>query len=184
VGPQFFDSTDELRAWFIAHHESADELILGFWKKSTGRATFAWSDAVDQALCFGWIDGVRRAIDEHSFSNRFTPRRPHGNWSDVNIAKVEALKAAGLMYPAGLAAYENRVVRAAAYSFEQPADLALDILQEQQFRADQAAWEFLQSRSPAYRKRVIWWVVGAKREETRAERLARLIALCAERKTM
>jgi uncharacterized protein YdeI (YjbR/CyaY-like superfamily) len=184
VGPQFFDSIDELRAWFVAHHETADELILGFWKKGTGRATFAWSDAVDQGLCFGWVDSVRRRIDDESFSNRFTPRRARSNWSDLNIAKVEALRAAGLMYPAGLAAYENRAVRAAQYSFEQPADLVLDPLQERQFRADPVAWEFFQSRSPAYRKRAIWWVVGAKREETRASRLLTLIELCRDHRTM
>ncbi len=183
-GPQFFDSVEELRAWFVQHHLDADELILGYWKKSTGRATFGWSEAVDQALCFGWIDGVRRGIDEHSFCQRFTPRRPRSNWSDVNLAKVDTLTAAGLMFPAGLAAYDNRVVRAAAYSFEQPADLALDPVHEQQFQASPEAWEFWQGRSPAYRKRVTWWVVGAKRPETRAARLQTLIQLCQDHRTL
>ncbi|BEP13691.1 YdeI/OmpD-associated family protein [Acidothermaceae bacterium B102] len=184
MGPQFFATSDELRAWFIAHHDTADELIVAMWKVGTGRPSVTWSEAVDQALCFGWIDGVRRRIDDHAFSNRFTPRRPRSNWSDINLAKVEALIAADLMQPAGLAAYENRVVRAAAYSFEQSGELALDLLQEGQFRAKAEAWVFWQSRSAAYRKRALWWVLSAKRGETRASRLAALIQLCQDHKTM
>jgi uncharacterized protein YdeI (YjbR/CyaY-like superfamily) len=184
VGPQFFASSDELRAWFVSHHDTADELVVGMWKVGTGRPSVTWSEAVDQALCFGWIDGVRRRIDEHAFSNRFTPRRPRSNWSDINLAKVEALTASGLMQPAGLAAYENRVVRAAAYSFEQPGELVLDPLQERLFRDDSEAWAFFESCSAAYRKRALWWVLSAKREETRASRLLTLIQLSQEHTTI
>ena len=122
------------------------ELIVGFWRKETGRQTYSWSDAVDQALCFGWIDGVRRRIDDLSFSNRFTPRRPGSNWSDLNLAKVEALAAAGLMYPAGIAAHANRILRTAAYSFEQPAALALDPLQIKEFQRTQGGLGLLREQ--------------------------------------
>jgi uncharacterized protein YdeI (YjbR/CyaY-like superfamily) len=180
----FFGTGEELRAWFVEHHADATELVLGFWKVGTGRPSVTWSEAVDEALCFGWIDGVRRRIDEASYSIRFTPRRPGSNWSSINLAKVEALTEQGRMTPAGLAAHAGRTVRVPQYSFEQQAEPALDPLQQRQFRSVQQAWTFFERQAPSYRKRAIWWVVSAKREETKVQRLAKLIALSGEGRTL
>jgi uncharacterized protein YdeI (YjbR/CyaY-like superfamily) len=137
-----------------------------------------WLDSVDQALCFGWIDGVRRSIDSERYMMRFTPRRPGSNWSAINIAKVEALMAQGLMHPAGIAAFGARKEdKSGVYSYEQRENAALSAEQEAQFRANVPAWEFFQSRPGSYRKAAIWWVVSAKQEATRANRLAKLIEL-------
>ena len=184
MGPQFFAASDELRAWFVEHHETADELLVGFWKVGSGRSSITWSESVDQALCVGWIDGVRRRIDDLSYSIRFTPRRAGSIWSNVNLAKIELLTAAGLMLPAGLTAHTTRTQREAQYSFEQKVDPAFDPLQVKEFQANKQAWAFFERQPPSYRKRAIWWVVGAKREQTKASRLAALIQLSQDGKTM
>jgi uncharacterized protein YdeI (YjbR/CyaY-like superfamily) len=133
--PIFFATPAEWRAWLEKNHAKKSEVLVGFYKKSSGRPTMAWSEAVDQALCFGWIDGVRRSIDETSYANRFTPRRPNSNWSAVNIKKVEQLTKQGLMHPAGLAAFEKRSdERSKNYSYER-ANAKLDESQEKRFRA-------------------------------------------------
>jgi uncharacterized protein YdeI (YjbR/CyaY-like superfamily) len=144
-----------------------------------------WPEAVDEALCFGWIDGVRHSVDETSYRNRFTPRRPGSNWSRVNVAKVEALVAQGRMRPAGLKAFEARTAaRSGVYSFEQerPAELAPEYLE--QVRADAAAWADFSARPPSYRRQVAHWVMSAKREETRQRRLATLIESSGQGRTV
>ncbi len=174
--PTFFASPVEFRAWLERHHESARELWVGFYKKGSGRASITWPEAVDEALCFGWIDGVRKGIDEESYANRFTPRKPRSTWSAVNIRRVEELTRAGRMRPAGLRAFEQRSEeRSATYSYEQRKEASLEPAQERLFRANRKAWEFFQAQAPWYRRAAIWWVVSAKRQETRNKRLATLI---------
>ncbi|HEX6307420.1 MAG TPA: YdeI/OmpD-associated family protein [Longimicrobiales bacterium] len=173
--PQFFPTAAAFRAWLHAHHADAPELWVGFWKVGTGRPSLTWQESVAEALCYGWIDGVRRSIDADSYRIRFTPRRPRSVWSGVNIATAEALIAAGRMQPAGLAAFQARdPTRSNRYSFEQ-GKVGLDPKREREFRRNAAAWSFFQSQPPSYRKPAIWWVESAKREETRARRLRTLI---------
>jgi uncharacterized protein YdeI (YjbR/CyaY-like superfamily) len=172
----FFAEPAELRAWFTEHHADAAEVHVGFYKKATGRPSVTWAEAVDQALCFGWIDGVRRGIDGESYQIRFTPRGPRSTWSTVNIARMAALAEAGLVTEAGRRAFEARASeRSGVYSYEQRGSAALEPVHEALFRADAAAWEFFAAQAPSYRKTAIWWVVSGKRPETRAKRLATLI---------
>ena len=174
--PVFFTSSAELRAWFEENHESAEELWVAMYRKRTGKPTITWSEVVDQALCFGWIDGIRKGIDEEAYMTRLTPRRPKSNWSAVNVAKVAELKRKGLMRPAGLAAFEKRTEdKTAIYSYEQRDKARLDAHQSKTFRANQKAWSFFNDQPPGYRRTAIYWVVSAKREETRERRLTRLI---------
>jgi uncharacterized protein YdeI (YjbR/CyaY-like superfamily) len=172
----YLSSPEELRAWFDANHETADELWLGTWKKASGKPTIAWSDAVDEALCVGWIDSIRYSIDEHRSAQRFTPRRKRSIWSAVNVAKVAKLTAEGRMRPAGIAAFEARdPARTAVYGYER-ADGVFAPEEEAAFRADAAAWADWERRAPSYRRIATRWVVSAKRPETRARRLAQVIA--------
>jgi uncharacterized protein YdeI (YjbR/CyaY-like superfamily) len=175
VDPIFFETPAEFRAWLEAHHETATEFWVGFYKKASGKSSMTWSEAVDQALCFGWIDGVRRSVGGDGYANRFTPRKPRSNWSNVNIAKVEALTAQGLMMPAGLRAFEQRdAARSGVYSFERRPE-ALPPEYEARFKERPAAWDFYQRQPPGYRRLTTHWVTSAKREETRVKRLAMLI---------
>ncbi|HYH91847.1 MAG TPA: YdeI/OmpD-associated family protein [Candidatus Saccharimonadales bacterium] len=172
---QFLATPEELRDWFDAHHETAEELWLGGYRKATGRPSVAWSDAVDEALCVGWIDSVRYSLDETSFAQRFTPRRKGSNWSAINVAKVAALTAAGRMRPAGLAAYEARnAAKTAVYSYEQP-ETAFSEDELARIRANAAAWADWEKRPPSYKKAITHWVTSAKRPETRERRLEALI---------
>jgi uncharacterized protein YdeI (YjbR/CyaY-like superfamily) len=175
--PIFFNSPDEFYAWLEEHHETESEVYVGYWKKATGKPSLSWSEAVDQALCFGWIDGRLNRIDDQSHMQRFTPRRPNSNWSNVNVAKVEQLKEAGKMRPAGLAAFERR--RESDYSYER-ARAQLPSEYEQRLRANRAAAEYFEGRPPGYRRAAIHWVVSAKREETRMRRMQQLIDCSAE----
>jgi uncharacterized protein YdeI (YjbR/CyaY-like superfamily) len=176
VEPIYFESPAAFRSWLEAHHETKTELLVGFHRKATGRPTMTWSESVDQALCFGWIDGVRRTVDEERYTIRFTPRKARSTWSNVNIAKVAELTAQGVMAPAGLRAFELRdEARSGIYSFEQRSR-PLPPEYEVQFRANLAAWERFQAMPPGYRRTASHWVVSAKREETRLKRLATLIA--------
>jgi uncharacterized protein YdeI (YjbR/CyaY-like superfamily) len=173
--PNFFALPAEFRAWLEEHHEFATELLVGFHKRHTGQPSLTWAESVDQALCFGWIDGVRRTIDADRYTIRFTPRKPGSTWSAVNIARVGELTALGLMRPAGLAAFERRVeARSKIYAYEQESQ-ALDAADEAAFRANAPAWAFFQAQAPSYRRSAIWWVVSAKKEETRRKRLSTLI---------
>jgi uncharacterized protein YdeI (YjbR/CyaY-like superfamily) len=172
----FFETAAELRAWLEEHHATASELWVGYYKKASGRRTLTWSDVVDEALCFGWIDGKTQRIDEHRYRQRLTPRRPGSNWSAVNIAKVTELRAQGRMTPAGEAAFAaRREDRSAVYSYERRHEAAFDAEQEAAFRANAPAWEWFSAQSPSYRTMATFWVVSAKRPETRARRLATLI---------
>lgn len=174
--PIFFASPDEFRSWLEEHHATEPELWVGYWKKKTGKPSLTWSQAVDQALCFGWIDGRVKSIDGASHMQRFTPRKPASNWSKVNIEKMARLTEAGLMRPAGIAAFERRREdRSGVYSFERDEEARLDPGQEERFRANAKAWEFFQSQPPGYRRTAIHLVVSAKRPETRARRLNTLI---------
>jgi uncharacterized protein YdeI (YjbR/CyaY-like superfamily) len=183
--PTFFATPDEFRAWLEANHDTARELLVGFRKVGTGQPSITWPQSVDEALCFGWIDGVRRRIDDASYSIRFTPRKKRSIWSAVNIARVKELTQLGRMRPAGLAAFEARAdERSAIYSHEQRENAALSEADEREFRANEAAWAFFQKQPPSYRKAAAWWVVSAKKEETRRRRLLTLIADSAEGRTI
>ena len=155
------------------------------YKKHTGKRAMSWSEAVDQALCFGWIDGRANAIDEDRYMQRFTPRRPGSNWSKINIEKVARLTDEGRMRPAGVRAFEARKEdRSGVYSFEQRDEAKLPEEYEQRIRANAAAWEYWEARPPGYRKTATFWVMSAKREETRERRLGQLIGCSAEGRTV
>jgi uncharacterized protein YdeI (YjbR/CyaY-like superfamily) len=174
--PIYFSSPGEFRAWLEEHHETETEVWVGYWKKATGKPSLVWSEAVDEALCFGWIDGVLRGIDDERHVQRFTPRKPASNWSAINVAKVERLRAEGRMRPAGEAAFaRRRDDRSGIYSYEQRHNARLEPDEQARFEANAAAWEYFASRPPSYRKPALWWVVSAKKPETRERRLATLI---------
>jgi uncharacterized protein YdeI (YjbR/CyaY-like superfamily) len=171
----FFETPAEFRAWLEANHETATELWVGFHKKATGRPSMVWSEAVDQALCFGWIDGIRKSVDAGSYANRFTPRKARSTWSNVNIEKVARLTEQGLMMPAGRRAFEARdPANFGIYSFEQRPETFPPAF-EAQLQANAEAWAFWQAQPPGYRRTATFWVLSAKREETRRKRLATLI---------
>jgi uncharacterized protein YdeI (YjbR/CyaY-like superfamily) len=173
--PIFFSSASAFREWLEAHHATESELLVGLWTKSSGRPGMSYPEALDEALCFGWIDGVRRKVDANSFSTRFTPRKPRSRWSLVNVRHVQRLIAAGRMRPPGLKAFEARdEKKTGTYSFEKrPASFPPDL--EKIFRADKAAWAFWNDQPPGYRRTATWWVVSAVRDETRLRRLGTLI---------
>jgi uncharacterized protein YdeI (YjbR/CyaY-like superfamily) len=171
----FFATSEKFRAWLAKHHDSAPELWVGFWKVGTGKPSITWPQAVDQALCYGWIDGVRRSLGDESYRIRFTPRRAGSTWSNVNVARVAELTKAGLMTPAGLAAYERRMPeKTGRYAYERE-HATFDAAQEKAFRANAAAWAFWQAQPPWYRRNATFWVVSAKRQETRDRRFATLV---------
>ena len=173
---RYFKNPAEFRAWLAKHHATASEVGVVLHKKASGKETMTWSDAVDQALRFGWIDGIARRIDDTARVQRFTPRKPKSNWSAVNIKKVEELTAQGRMTPAGLAAFARRTdARSGVYSYENRHLAALDAGREAAFRAHVRAWEFFSKQPPSYRQTAIYSVMNAKRDETRAKRLAKLI---------
>ena len=172
--PIFFESPQKFYDWLEENHETAAEVYVGFHKQHTGRRAMTWSDAVDQALCFGWIDGRVNKLDEDRYMQRFTPRRPGSNWSKVNVEKVSKLKEAGLMRPAGLAAFERRTdARTGVYSFESESELSPEF--EARLRANAAAVDYFDSRPPWYRRTAVHLVMSAKRQETRERRLEQLI---------
>jgi uncharacterized protein YdeI (YjbR/CyaY-like superfamily) len=176
MDPIFFKSAQDFYDWLEAHHETETEVYVGMYKQHTGKRAMSWSEAVDQALCFGWIDGRANRIDEDSYMQRFTPRRPGSNWSNINVEKVARLKEAGLMRPAGLAAFERRKdERTGVYSFENGKEAALPPEYEERLRANAAAAEYFDSKPPWYRRTAAHWVLSAKREETRERRLGQLI---------
>jgi uncharacterized protein YdeI (YjbR/CyaY-like superfamily) len=176
VEPVFFASAGEFRAWLEAHHATEPELIVGFHRKATGRPSMTWSEAVDQALCFGWIDGVRRSAGPDAYTIRFTPRRPASNWSLINVAKVAELTRLGLMREAGIAAFERRSAdRTGIYSFERD-EAVLDAPLQAELESNGAAWAWFRQEPPGYRRTAVHWVMSAKKEETRRRRLATLVA--------
>jgi uncharacterized protein YdeI (YjbR/CyaY-like superfamily) len=172
----FFETPGELRAWLEEHHATASEVWVGYYKKGSGRRSLTWSEVVDEALCFGWIDGKTQRIDEHRYRQRLSPRRRTSNWSAVNVAKVAELRAQGRMTPAGEAAFAaRREDSPGTLSYEQRHEAAFDAEQEAAFRANARAWEWFSAQSPSYRTMATFWVLSAKRPETRARRLATLI---------
>jgi uncharacterized protein YdeI (YjbR/CyaY-like superfamily) len=174
--PTFFPTPADLRDWLERNHEKENELLVGFYKKGSGKPSITWPELVDEALCFGWIDGIRRGIDEESYTIRLTPRKPTSNWSSVNIRRVGELTSEGRMTPAGLAAFEKRSEhRSGIYAYEQRKQAKLEPDQEREFRANAEAWSFFQAQPAGYRQTATYWVVNAKREETRRKRLATLI---------
>lgn len=178
--PVYFRTPAELRRWFARHHARASELWLGYWKVGSGQPSVTWPESVDEALCVGWIDGVRKRLDEQRYVIRFTPRKPTSVWSAVNIARMQALEAEGRLGDAGRAAFAaRREHKSRIYSFEQ-ASVELPPAYAKLLQASRAAWRDFESRAPSYRKAVIWWIVSARQEATRQRRLARLIELAAQ----
>jgi uncharacterized protein YdeI (YjbR/CyaY-like superfamily) len=174
--PRFFATPAELRDWLDEHHETADDLIVGAWKKSTSKPSLTWPEIVEEALCVGWIDSIRRSVPGDGWTIRLTPRRKGSIWSAVNVAKVAELRAAGRMRPAGEAAFAaRRADRTAIYSFEQPGEPFLTTEEEAHFRANPTAWDWVSGKSPSFRKQALHWVLSAKKAETRERRLAALI---------
>jgi uncharacterized protein YdeI (YjbR/CyaY-like superfamily) len=176
--PTYFRSATEFHRWLEKNHGDAAELFVGFHKKSSGEPSITYSEALDEALCFGWIDGVRKSVDETRYTIRFTPRRPKSKWSAVNTKRAGELKALGRMKPSGLAAFEGREQGKAGYSYEErPREL--DGACEERFRAHPKAWEFFAAQPPGYRRMIIFWVMSAKKDETRLRRLEQLIDISA-----
>ena len=169
-----FTSAGEFRGWLEAHHDTEDQVWVGFYRKGSGRTAMTYPESVDVALCFGWIDGIGYGIDDEIHTNRFTPRRKGSSWSAVNIAKIAELGAAGRMHAAGLRAFEQRDRRKdAQYSYERaPIDLPAEL--EERLRANAQAWEDWRARPPGYRRTAVHWVLSAKRRETRERRFAEL----------
>jgi uncharacterized protein YdeI (YjbR/CyaY-like superfamily) len=185
IDPTYFDDARAFRAWLAAHAHEAPELLVGFHKVGSGRPCMSWSESVDQALCYGWIDGVRKRIDDARYTIRFTPRKPGSIWSAVNIDKIERLREQGLLTPAGEAAYARRSEarsRVYAHEREAPAELAPQDLAR--FQAQPAAWAYFASCPPGYRRVMLHLVTSAKKPETREARLARLIEACAAGRRM
>ncbi|HXM93079.1 MAG TPA: YdeI/OmpD-associated family protein [Candidatus Dormibacteraeota bacterium] len=183
--PTFFPTPSDFRSWLEAHHDKFHELLVGFHKKSSGKPSITWPDSVDMALCFGWIDGVRKSIDETSYTIRFTPRRPTSTWSTINIKRVQHLKKIGLMRPAGLKAFAARSPKMSGiYAYEQRKSAEFIGGYKEHFRANKGAWEFFRSQAPWYQRVTTWWVISAKREETRLKRLSVLIDHSQHRRTL
>ncbi|TSD67480.1 bacteriocin-protection protein [Inquilinus sp. KBS0705] len=174
--PHFFATPADFREWLQANYDKQTELLVGFYKTGSGKASITWPQSVDEALCFGWIDGVRRSRDEESYTIRFTPRKPNSIWSAVNIKKVAELTEKGLMQAAGLAAYAKRQEhKSAIYSFE-VAEMVLSPAYEQQFKANPKAWDWFKNQAPWYRKLSVHRVMSAKQAKTQQSRLNKLIA--------
>ncbi|HEY1270821.1 MAG TPA: YdeI/OmpD-associated family protein [Terriglobales bacterium] len=181
----FFAAPPDFRAWMDKNHEQAAELIVGFYKKDSGKPSITWPESVDVALCYGWIDGVRRSIDGASYCIRFTPRKPTSIWSVINIKRVAELRKVGLMRPAGLKAFAaRRSDKIAIYAYEQRKAAKLGRAYEKKFRANPAAWKFFQSKPPWYRRTTAHWVISAKQEATRLRRLDILIRESAQGRTI
>ena len=175
MNPKFFKSPTDFRKWLAANQAKSQELWVGFYKKSSDKPSITWPESVDEALCFGWIDGIRKNIDEESYKIRFSPRKPGSIWSAVNIRNAERLIEERRMQPAGLKAYEARKAnRSRIYAYEQRSpELVQPYLGK--LKRNRKAWGFFQAQPPGYRKTMNWWIVSAKKEETRLKRLEQLI---------
>ncbi|MCA0452399.1 MAG: YdeI/OmpD-associated family protein [Chloroflexi bacterium] len=183
--PTFFPTPADLKKWFDENHETQKELLVGYYKKDTGKPSITWPESVDEALCVGWIDGIRRSLDAESYTIRFTPRKPTSNWSWVNIARVESLTGEGRMKPAGLAAFALRTEnQSGIYAYEQRDQAELTPAEIEQIKANPQAWDFFERQPKSYRKSVLWWIVSAKQEATRARRVATLIEDSANGRTI
>jgi uncharacterized protein YdeI (YjbR/CyaY-like superfamily) len=183
VKPRFFPIPANFRAWLETHHADTPELWVGFYKRDSGKPSITWQESVDEALCFGWIDGLRKSLGDDGYMIRFTPRKPGSNWSAVNLKRAAGLVAAGRMSPAGLKEFHQRK-KSRVYSYEQRKAANLEPAHQRQFRASQQAWAFFRSRPPWYQRLATYWVVTAKRPETRLKRLATLIDFSARSQTI
>lgn len=182
--PTFFPTQEKFRTWLEKHHEKETELLVGFYKVNSKKPSMSWSESVDQALCFGWIDGVRKSIDEESYSIRFTPRKKSSIWSAINIKKIEELTKAGLMKEAGIKAFELRSEsKSRIYSHEKEPEI-LDPEFEKKFKANATAWKFFNEQAPSYKKVMIHWIMTAKQEKTRLSRLEKTINISEKLKRM
>jgi uncharacterized protein YdeI (YjbR/CyaY-like superfamily) len=177
VKATFFATPADWRKWLEKNHDTVPELLVGFYKRGSGKPSITWPESVDEALCFGWIDGVRRTIDDESYSIRFTPRRRRSVWSNVNTKRVAELTKQGRMHATGLEAFEARdPKRSGIYAFEQAKkDQKLDAAYEKKLKANKKAWEFFRSQAPWYQRTVSRWVMSAKKDETKLRRLEALI---------
>jgi len=179
IEPTFFPTPAAFRKWLAKHHATKDELWVGYYKKDSGKPSITWPESVDEALCFGWIDGVRNRIDAVSYCIRFTPRRARSKWSRVNIGRVKVLVEEGRMQPAGLTAFQARSeIDPEGYSYEQREE-TLDARYERLLKKNKTAWRFLQAQPPWYRRTVTRWIMSAKREETRERRTEKLLTYSA-----
>lgn len=182
--PVFFAKQADFREWLEKNHKTETELIVGFYKVASGKPSMSWSESVDQAICFGWIDGIRRSIDKDSYSIRFTPRNPSSNWSAVNIKKAEEHIKKGLMHEAGLALFKNRKEdKSKKYSYENKPE-KLPEPYEAKFKANKAAWEFFKSQAPSYQKTIFYWILSAKQETTQLSRLEKVIKVSEQQKRL
>lgn len=173
---KFFKTPADLRTWFEKNYKTAKEQWIGYYKTASGKQSITWPESVDQALCFGWIDGVRKSLGDESYTIRFTPRNPASVWSEININKVAGLKKRGLMTKEGLELFEKRnAKKSKQYSFEQRKNPKLPASFIKQFKANHRAWRFFSSQAPWYQRTSTWWVISAKQEETRLKRLGQLI---------
>ena len=177
MDPTFFATPQDFRAWLQAHHDSESELLVGFYKKGSGKPSITWPESVDEALCFGWIDGIRRNAGEDAYTIRFTPRKKKSTWSAVNIARVAELTKMGRMQPAGLEAFAAREEsNSRIYAYENRDKISLEPAMEERFRANEKAWSFFQAQPPGYRKTAVFYVMSAKQDATRQRRMDQLIA--------
>lgn len=180
----FFATPEEFRKWLKKHHKSETELIVGFYKISSNKPSMTWSQSVDQALCFGWIDGIRKSINKESYCIRFTPRKSKSNWSDINIKKVEVLTKSGLMTKEGQKAFDLRTDnKSRNYSHEKEI-ITLDPAFEREFKKNKSAWKYFNEQRPSYKKLMIHWIMSAKLEKTRLSRLEKTIKISGELKQM
>lgn len=181
---KFFKTPEDFRRWLETHHATTDELWVGYYKKDSGKPGITWPESVDEALCFGWIDGIRKRVDDTSYANRFTPRRPRSIWSAVNIKRVEELTRQGRMRPAGERAFAARTEnKSGIYAYEQRKTELADPYRKK-LQQNKAAWKFFEAQPASYRKMVNWWILSAKKEETRLKRLATLIEDSAQSRTI
>jgi uncharacterized protein YdeI (YjbR/CyaY-like superfamily) len=179
--PTYFANADALRQWFKKHASNAMELHVGFMKISSGKSSVTWPESVDEALCVGWIDGVRHRVDAERYRIRLTPRRPGSHWSAINIARMAVLQAEGRVQPAGLAAFARRTeAKSRKAAYEQPSTPEFDTTDAKAFKRHRAAWKYYEALPGGYKKTITWWVVSAKQLATRKRRLSLLIAACAE----
>jgi uncharacterized protein YdeI (YjbR/CyaY-like superfamily) len=180
--PRFFATPAAFRTWLSKHHATATELLVGFHKNHTGKPSMTWPESVAEALCFGWIDGIRRRLDDSRYTIRFTPRRENSKWSAVNIRLIASLETEGRMTASGRAAFNARPhktgPKSAGYSYEKR-EAKLDGVLVNSFKKQKTAWVYFESQPPGYRKKLSWWVMSAKQEQTRTSRLAKLVAACA-----
>ncbi len=176
--PKFFKNRTDFRKWLEKNHAGETELPVGFYKISSGKPSMTWSESVDEALCFGWIDGIRKSFGDDTYCIRFTPRKPNSTWSAVNLKKIEVLMQQGLMHPAGLDIFNKRKEdKLKIYSYENKPERLPDEL-EKQFRTNRAAWDFFIGQGQSYRKTAYYWVMSAKQEATKLSRLGKLIDSC------